>query len=215
MPKLYGHPASPFVRKVRVALAEKGIAYEHEPTIPVNVNPEYKKISPLGKIPAFVDDQGRALADSSVICAYLERTHPQPALYPSDTYEFARALWFEEYADGALVQITGPKIFFQRVIQPKFFNQKCDESIVEKALSEELPPFFNYLEGEVGDGGVIAGNHFSIGDIGLGVHFVGLKFAGVAVDANCWPKLARYVDHVLTRPSFKKIIKEEGPLLSA
>jgi len=214
MPKLYGIGASPFVRKVRVALAEKGIAYEHEPTIPVNVSPEYKKISPLGKIPAYSDDT-HTLADSSVICAYLERTHPQPPLYPSDPYEFARALWFEEYADGALVQITGPKIFFQRVVQPKFFNQKCDESIVQKALDEELPPYFDYLESQVGDGGVIAGNHFSIGDIGLGVHFVSLKFAGVGVDANRWPKLARYVEHVHARPSFKKVIEEEAPLFSA
>jgi len=215
MPKLFGIGASPFVRKVRVALAEKGIAYEHEPTIPVNVSAEYKKVSPLGKIPGFLTDDGRPLADSSVICAYLERTHPQPALYPSDPYEFARALWFEEYGDGALVQITGPKIFFQRVVQPKFFNQKCDESVVTKAINEELPPCLDYLEGEVGDGGVIAGNHFSIGDVGLGVHFVNLKFAGVAVDAKRWPKLARYVDHVHARPSFKKIIEEEAPLFSA
>ncbi len=214
MPKLYGINLSPFVRKVRVALAEKGIAYEHEPIIPVNVSAEYKKISPLGKVPAYTDGD-RTLADSSVICAYLERTHPQPPLYPSDTYEFARALWFEEYGDGALVQITGPKIFFQRVVQPKFFNQPCDEAMVQKAVTEELPPLFDYLESQVGEGGVIAGNHFSIGDIGIATHFVNLKFAGFGVDAKRWPKLARYVEHVHARPSFKKIIEEEAPLFSA
>ncbi len=214
MPKLYGINLSPFVRKVRVALAEKGIAYEHEPIIPVNVSAEYKKISPLGKVPAYTDGD-RTLADSSVICAYLERTHPQPPLYPSDTYEFARALWFEEYGDGALAQITGPKIFFQRVVQPKFFNQPCDEAMVQKAVTEELPPLFDYLESQVGEGGVIAGNHFSIGDIGIATHFVNLKFAGFGVDAKRWPKLARYVEHVHARPSFKKIIEEEAPLFSA
>ena len=214
MPKLYGIGASPFVRKVRVVLAEKGIAYEHEPTIPVNVSAEYKKISPLGKIPAYTDGD-RALADSSVICAYLERTHPQPQLYPSDPYEFARALWFEEYGDGALVQITGPKIFFQRVVQPKFFNQPCDEAMVQKAVTEELPPYLDYLGSQVGEGGVVAGNHFSIGDIGIATHFVNLKFAGFGVDAKRWPKLARYIDHVFARPTFKKIIEEEAPLFSA
>jgi glutathione S-transferase len=214
MPKLYGINLSPFVRKVRVALAEKGIAYEHDPIIPVNVSPEYKKISPLGKVPAYTDGD-RALSDSSVICAYLERTHPQPPLYPSDPYEFARALWFEEYGDSALVNVTGPKIFFQRVVQPRFFNQPCDEAIVQKAVTEELPPLFDYLEGEVGEGGVIAGTRFSIGDIGIATHFVNLKFAGVGVDAKRWPKLARYVDHVHARPSFKQIIDEEAPLFSA
>lgn len=213
MPTLYGISASPFVRKVRVVLAEKGIAYEHDPVVPVNVSAEYKKISPLGKIPAYKDGN-HAIADSSVICAYLERVHPQPALYPSDPYEFARALWFEEFGDSALVAITGPKIFFQRVVQPRFFNQPCDEAVVQKAVTEELPPLFDYLEGEVGEGGVVAGTRFSIGDIGLATHFVNLKFAGFGVDGGRWPKLARYVDHVCARPSLKTLIEEEAPLFS-
>src|SRR5713226_5997898 len=94
MPVLYGVNASPFVRKVRVALAEKNVPYEHEVVIPVNVSPEFRKMSPLGKIPALRDGD-KALSDSSVICAYLERAHPTPALYPADPYEYARALWFE------------------------------------------------------------------------------------------------------------------------
>src|SRR5258708_28903697 len=91
MPILYGTFGSPFVRKVVVALGEKGIAFDHDPVLPFGPTPEYRKISPLGKIPAFRDGD-RTLADSSVIIAYLERTHPEPALYPSDPYEFARAV---------------------------------------------------------------------------------------------------------------------------
>ena len=90
MPTLYGISASPFVRKVRVALAEKGIAYEHDPVVPMNVSAEYKKISPLGKVPAYKDGD-RTLADSSVICAYLERVHPSPPLYPQGPEDYARA----------------------------------------------------------------------------------------------------------------------------
>src|SRR6185295_3065455 len=97
MPTLIGASASPFVRKVRVALAEKGIAYDQEQLIPFNVPPEFKKISPLGKIPAWRDGN-RTLCDSSVICASLEPAHPTPPLYPSDPYAYARALWFEQYS---------------------------------------------------------------------------------------------------------------------
>src|SRR5512135_405096 len=109
MPTVFGVNASPFVRKVRVALAEKGIAYDLDPVIPVNVSAEFKRISPLGKVPAFRDGD-RTLSDSSIICAYLERVHPEPPLYPSDAYEYARALWFEEYGDGGLAPIMGPKV---------------------------------------------------------------------------------------------------------
>src|SRR5271157_1067224 len=113
MPTLYGAFGSPFVRKVFVALTEKGIAFDHEQVIPFNVSPEYKKISPLGKIPAFRDGD-RTLADSSIIIAYLEKTKPEPSLYPRDAYDYARALWFEEYGDGGLAPIIGSKVFFPK-----------------------------------------------------------------------------------------------------
>ena len=86
-----GGGVSPFVRKVRVALAEKGLDYTHEQVNPFAPPAGYREISPLGKIPAFKDGD-RTLCDSSVICAYLEKTHPKPALYPSDPYDYARAL---------------------------------------------------------------------------------------------------------------------------
>jgi glutathione S-transferase len=209
MPMLYGINASPFVRKVRVVLAEKGIKYDHDPLIPVNVSAEYKRISPLGKIPAYRDGE-RALADSSVICAYLERVKPEPALYPSDPFDYARALWFEEYGDTALLQVIGPKIFFQKIVGPRFFNQPTDEATVAKAVAEELPPLFDYLESQLGSGDALVGGRFSIADIGIATQFVNLRHAGFGVDAKRWPKLARYVAAVHARPSFKALIDEES-----
>jgi glutathione S-transferase len=207
MATLYGVGLSPFVRKVRVLLAEKGIAYDHDPVIPFNVSAEYKEISPLGRIPAWRDDKG-ALADSSVICAYLDRIHPTPALYPADPYAAARALWFEEYGDGGLVPVFGPKIFFQRIVGPRFFNQPTDEAVVSKAVAEEVPPLFDYLEGQL-KGDWLVGTQFSIADIGVGSPFVNLRLAGESVDAARWPKLARYVARVHERPSFAQLIQED------
>ncbi len=211
MAKVYGVALSPFVRKVRVALAEKGIAYEQDPVIPVNVSAEYRKKSPLGKIPAF-EDGDRTLADSSVICAYLDRVHPNPALYPADSYDYARALWFEEYGDGGLVPVIGPKIFFQKVVGPMFFQQKTDEAVVKKALEEELPPMFDYLESQT-DGPFMVGKHLTVGDIGLTSPFVNLRLAGHGVDSKRWPKLAAYIDRMFSRPSFKALIAEEEKMV--
>ncbi len=209
MPTVLGAGVSPFVRKVRVALAEKGIAYEHDPVIPFGAPPEFRKISPLGKIPAYRDGD-KELCDSSVICAYLEKTHPSPSLYPSDAYDYARALWFEEYADGGMVSVVGPKIFMQKVLNPLFFQKATDEAVVKKAVEEELPVFFDYLESQLGTAPFLVGNQFSIGDIGVGSQFVNLKHAGVSVDAKRWPKLAKYVAGLFARPSFKALIDEES-----
>ena len=57
MPIVYGTPLSPFVRKVMVALAEKAMPYDFELVVAINPTPEYKKISPLGKVPAFRDGE--------------------------------------------------------------------------------------------------------------------------------------------------------------
>src|SRR5262245_51637675 len=112
--KLIGAGLSPFVRKVRIAFAEKGLAYEHDPMAPFNLSAEYKRKHPLAKIPLLEVD-GRPLPDSSAICAYLEKIQPQPALYPSDSFDHARAIWFEEFADGGLLLGAVP-FFQQRVI---------------------------------------------------------------------------------------------------
>jgi glutathione S-transferase len=208
MPTVYGVNASPFVRKVRIVLAEKGIAYDLETVFPMNVSDDFRKMSPLGKIPAFRDGD-KTLCDSSIICAYLERRHPQPALYPADPYEYARALWFEEYGDSALVEVIGRGIFFQKIVGPAFFNQPTDQAVLKKAVEEDLPVRFDYLESQLGGGEFIVGKQLSIGDIGVCTQFVNLRHAGYGVDPKRWPKLARWVAGIHERPSFAALIAEE------
>jgi glutathione S-transferase len=208
MPKLLGAFGSPFVRKAVVALTEKGIAFEHEQTIPFGAPPAYRKISPLGKIPAYQDGD-RTLADSSVIIAYLEKTKPEPSLYPSEAYDYARALWFEEYGDGGLAPIVGGKVFFPKVIAPRFFKQEPNLAEIQKVVDTELPPMFDYLEGELGNNDYLVGNKFSIADIGIATQFVNFMLAGYSVDATRWPKLVAYLNRIHSRPSFKAVIDKE------
>ena len=216
MPTLYGAPVSPFVRKTMVALAEKGIAYEHDPVLPAVAPAEFKRVSrdvsPLGRIPAYRDGD-LTIADSSVIIAYLERVKSSPALYPSDTRDYVRALWFEEYGDGGLAPIIGTKIFFQKIAGPAFFKQPTDEAIVNKAINEELPPLFDYLEGQIGTSDWLVGSSFSVADIGVATQFAQASFAGVSPDARRWPKLAAYVGRALSRPSFSDAIGKAKAML--
>jgi glutathione S-transferase len=204
MPIVYGTPLSPFVRKVMVALAEKAMPYDFELVVPINPTPEYKKISPLGKVPAFRDGD-RSLCDSSVIIAYLEKVKPDPALYPSDAYDYARALWFEEFGDGGLSPIVGAKIF-RPTITAKITKQQADVAAIGKVVSEELPPLFDYLEGEIDGKEWLVSNRFSIADIGVATQFVNLQLAGYGVDAKRWPKLSAYVSRAHARTSFSDAI---------
>ncbi|HWP64677.1 MAG TPA: glutathione S-transferase family protein [Candidatus Limnocylindria bacterium] len=208
---VFGASPSPFVRKVRVALAEKNVPYDLKMVIPGDNDPAFRQMSPLGKIPAFKDGE-RTLADSSVICAYLERVHPTPALYPSDPYDYARALWFEEYGDTALVQVLGPKVFLEKVLAPVFFKRPTNQEVVDKAVAEEVPPLCEYLEGQL-TGDYFVGNRFSIADVAIASPFVNYQHAGYSVDAGRYPKLAAFLTRVHARPSFAGCVAEERAML--
>ena len=213
MPVVHGVNASPFVRKTRVFLAEKGIDYELEPVMPGAVSEDFRKISPLAKIPVYQDGDF-VLPDSSAICAYLERRQPEPALFPSSPEEFGRALWYEEYADTKVVEVLSP-VFFQRFIQVKIYKQACDEEVVKHAMNDLAPPVFDYLESQVGESDGIVGDRFSIADIAIASPFVNLRHGDEWVDATKWPRLCAYLERVLARPSYAALVEEERASFAA
>lgn len=212
MPIVHGVPPSPFVRKVRVALLEKGIEHEVVPVPPFNQPPEFMAMSPLGKIPVYQDGDF-TVPDSSVIIAYLERVHPKPALHPEDAQEYARALFLEEYADTKLAQTLGT-VFFQRVVQGIFFKKDADEALVARTIEQDFPPVLDYLEHTLGEREYAAGAALSVADIALATQFQNLRHAREDVDAERWPGVAAFVERMLSRPSFKTCVAEERKLLA-
>jgi glutathione S-transferase len=211
--KILGANVSPFVRKLRAFCAEKGIPYELEFVNPFTPPDNWRRISPLGKIPA-LDHDGRIVNDSAVICAYLERLQPEPALYPRDAYDCARAEWFEEFMNGGVAPLTAP-VFPPLVLQPLFTRKAPDASTIataEKTVREDLPPFLAYLEGELGEREFLVANQLSIADLAVASTFVNLRHAGFPPDRARFPKLAAFVERMHTRPSFKALIEEERPV---
>jgi glutathione S-transferase len=206
--KLYGVPQSPFVRKARIALEEKGLSYEL-------LNPVLGQ-HPMGKMPVLCDGD-LVVPDSSVICAYLERTHPAPRLYPEDAADFARALFLEEYADTAMTEGMGP-IVFERIVKPNFLGQPTDTAKLNELLAvaserwfgkpvtvtgAPIPAVLDQLESQLPADRDTVLPRFSIADIALGAHLAWLALAGFELDAKRWPRTARYQRAVETRPSFK------------
>jgi glutathione S-transferase len=209
--KILGAALSPFVRKTRVFFAEKGIPYAYDPVVPFAPPADWKTKSPLGKIPCLEHD-GRFLPDSSVICQYVEKLNPTPPLYPSDPWEYGRALWFEEYMDGGFVANAMAPVFFERIVK-KLLRQEPDQARIQGALDKALPEACDYLTKEIGDNEYVVGNRFTIADITVAGAFVNLAHAGVPIDAARWPKLAAYVERINARPSFKPLIEEERQAL--
>jgi glutathione S-transferase len=221
---LHGAGGSPFVRKVQIVLSEKGLAYEHVPTIPVSdpppglpfpgITPELRGHTPLGKIP-FARIGGRWLADSSVIVAYLDRLYPDPPIYPSDPWDYARALWFEEFIDGGAYSKLFGTIFVERVLAPMLFNRPTDQTVVDKAITEELPAIYGYLDAEIGSRSLLVGERFTIADATVASFFLGMQQADAAPDPKRWPNLARYLQQQYARPTIAHLIEDESAAMAA
>jgi len=199
--KLYGANPSPFFRKVRVVLEEKGIPYETENLVPIPKTPELLALHPMGKIP-ILRDGDVVVPDSSVICAYLEKKHPEPALYPERATDLARALFLEEYADTRMGETLGA-VFFERVVKPHVLHQTTDEPRVRELLEREVPPVMDYVESQIAADRDSVLARFSIADAALGAALGSLTFAGIEIDGARWPRTARYYRALLARPSFK------------
>ncbi|MDE3115895.1 MAG: glutathione S-transferase family protein [Pseudomonadota bacterium] len=213
---VYGPNLSPFVRKVRVVLAEKNVPYTLEPVNPFGAPPEFRAISPLGRVPVLRDSEvpePNTIPDSSVICGYLERKFPAPALYPADPFLRARAEWFEEYADTALAEAVGRGLFFERVVK-KLLRQEPDERTCETALAKRIPPVFDYLEAELEGREFLVGGVFSIADIAVSTNLVNFEHAGETPDAARWPRLAAFKARLHARPSFAACLDEESPTVA-
>jgi glutathione S-transferase len=212
---LLGGSVSPFVRKVRVVLVEKGLAFEHEQINPFAPPEGYREISPLGKIPALKDGD-RALCDSSVICAYLEEQYPAPALYPSDPYDYARALWFEEFMDGGVMPVTGTNVFFPLVLKPLFGGkaepEAADVANAEQVWNEKVTPLLAYLEKELGDRAFFVGPTLTIADVAVASILVNSRHAGFAPERKRFPKLRAFLDRMWARPSFEQTLAQETPI---
>ena len=209
--RIVGSPISPYVRKVLVCLETKGIAYEIDPIIPFFGDDRFTKLSPLRRIPVYQDEQV-TLADSSVICQYLEDRHPDPCFYPRDLVQRARARWLEELADTWIGDVFIWRLFNQVAIRPRVWGEQTDEALVAKTLAEDVPAVLAYLEGELPAEGWIFGD-FSIADASIASFFRNAAFARFRVDAARWPRTAAFVERALGTPAFRKLARWEDLML--
>jgi glutathione S-transferase len=210
---LFGSSLSPYVRKVLAYAGEKGIELELQPTGFPSHSPEYLEASPFKKMPALRDGD-YTLADSSAIIHYLEAKQPDPELIPAEPRARGKVIWFDEFSDTILVA-CGAKMFFNRIVAPRFIGRPGDLEAADTAEREELPPILDYLEKTVPDaGGYLVGDRLTLADIAVASPFVNLAHLCCEIDTQRHGRVRAYVDSILSRPSFAQWIERESAFLA-
>ena len=193
---IYGSPVSPFVRKVAGVCIIKGLDYEIEAINVFDPPSWFREISPMKRIPVLRDrsvaEEGMAgtIADSSAICAFIEKKHPAPALYPDNPMALGTALFIEEYADTALAMAGGLGIF-----RPIFFAVSKGEAPgldkARDAWANQLPPVFDVLEARLDGRDYFAGDALSIADIAVATVLMQVSLVA-ETPLERWPALAAH-----------------------
>jgi len=206
--KVYGALLSPFVRKVCVAAAEKGIDYELVMSSPGNPDPDFVAASPFGKIPA-IKDGDFTLADSTAIVTYMETKQPEPALLPSGAQARGKAMWFDEFAD-TIYAASGLKVVFNRLVAPKLLKLPYDEAVAVQGEAE-LPRILDYLETAAPAEGWLVGE-FTLGDIAVASMLRTMTYVGHGPDPASYPKTAAWYERVRARPGWQAVAAQEAPV---
>ena len=211
MHRILGTPGSPFVRKVRAAFAEKGVACELRPVDVFNPPEGFERLSPLRRIPVLEFGDGREpLADSSAICAYLEALQPEPPLYPRDPHATGRAVWIEEYADTVVAYQLGMGVM-RPMLAARAPGEPRDDAKIEEAVTKRLAPLLGYLEGALGEHDWFAGGVFSIADLAVAAQLSGLVLVDRLDILDGYPGLAGLLQRCLQRPSLAWAVADIEP----
>ncbi|RIA18960.1 glutathione S-transferase [Ectopseudomonas oleovorans] len=205
---VYGAPLSPFVRKLCLCLIEKGLDYQLEVVMPFGQPDWYRELNPLGRIPAFRDGD-LTLADSSVICQYLEERYPErPSLYGAGAEQRAKVRWLEKYADYELAPLCTFTVFRNRVLKATM-GLPCDEDKVQQTLKDKLPNHFDYFEASLGDEPYFLGQQLSMADLALASQLINMEHGGESLDAARWPKLFAHYQRIKASASVQQVLPRE------
>ena len=213
MIRIIGSFVSPYVRKVLACINLKGLPYEVDPITPFYGNDEFERLSPLRRIPVLIDGDF-SVSDSSAICAYLDEAYPGRPLLPDDPKDRARARWLEEYADSRLGDLFIWALFYQKIVRPLVWGEPADQARIDKAVNEEIPAALDYLEGELPAEGFLFGQ-IGVADISIASFFRNGAYAGFSVDADRWPRTARFVERALAHPCIADLLRFEDVQRSA
>jgi glutathione S-transferase len=197
--KLIGSNSSPYVRKVRVVMAEKKLDYDYVLEDVWSANTTIGKCSPLGKVPCLVMEGGEPIYDSRVIVEYLDTLSPVGKLIPGMGRERAETKTWEALADGVLdaailarLEATWAGRTAEQRSQAWIDRQLAKVDVALQAMSKGLA-----------DKTYCVGIHLSLADVSVGVALGYLDFRFPQINwREQFPNLLKLQDKLMLRASF-------------
>jgi glutathione S-transferase len=199
--KLIGSVTSPYVRKVRVVLAEKKLDYMFELENVWSLDTKIAASNPLGKVPCLVMEDGSAMYDSRVIVEYLDTLTPVCKLLPPNSRDRANVKVWEALADG--VGDAAVLAYLERTQRPAELQSQV---WVDRQMGK-VRNGLQVMSDNLGEQPFCMGIHYTLADVAVGcvLGWLALRFPDVDWRGD-HPNLARLFDKLSERPSFKDTV---------
>ena len=196
--KLIGSLTSPYVRKVRIVLAEKKLDYKFDLDNVWAPDTHILESNPLGKVPVLLTDGGRAIYDSPIIAEYLDTIVSTPLFLPEDRRRAIEVKQLEALADGVIDACV--TIFLERKRPP----ERQDMEWIDRQQGK-IEHGLQALESSLKDSRYLLGDQLTLGDIATACALGYLDFRFPDIDWRSeHPRLLAYAEQLFARPSFVK-----------
>jgi glutathione S-transferase len=203
MLKLCGFPISNYFNKARIAILEKGIDFELDPTCRPSQDDAFLARTPMGKVPFLEMDGGAQLSESQVICEYLEDAYPQKPLYPRDPLERARVrelIVIIELHMELVARRLYPYVFFGKGPVPEELKQSIEKELTRGVRALRMRAKFDPY---------VAGAELTLADCAAFVHLplvsMSSKLAFGQDILESMPPIKGYLKMLGERPAFRTV----------
>ena len=197
--KLIGAITSPYVRKVRVVMAEKKLDYQFISEDVWSAQTRIHESNPLGKVPCLIMEGGEAVFDSRVIVEYLDTLSPVGKLIPSGGRERAEVKTWEALADGLLDAAILARL---EAVWPGRTDTQRSPAWIDRQL-DKIQNSLRAMSLGLGEKAFCSGIHMSLSDIAVGCAVGYLDFRFPQIDWRTpYPNLHKLYDKLSQRQSF-------------
>jgi glutathione S-transferase len=206
---LYHLPLCPFSRKVRVVLKEKNLEFELQQERVWDRRPEYLQMNPAAEVPVLVEADGTPIADSGVICEYLEEVYRDRLLLGIDAIDRAEVrrliAWFDLKMNREVTQnLVGEKMLKRQM------GYGTPSSAAIRAGHANIHYHLDYIAFLVERRRWLAGDHFSLADIAAAAHLSVLDYVG-DVPWGGHDLAKDWYARIKSRPSFRPLLADHVP----
>ena len=200
---------SPFCRKVRIVLAEKGLDFEVKVEKVWQRREEFLRLNPAGSVPVLVEPDGAVIAESWVICEYLDEVYPDPPLIGATPAERAETRRLVAWFDGKFHHEVTDNLLTEK-LDKRFMGMGGPDSAAIRAGHANIPTHLEYIGYLCERRTWLSGGGLSLADAAAAAHISALDYLG-DVPWEEHPAAKDWYVRIKSRPSFRPLLQDRIP----